>query len=135
MRLYPPAWGIGRETLDGFDAGGYHLPAGTNVFISPWVTHRDPRLFPDPDRFDPERWQTNPMRPGKLPRFAYFPFGGGPRVCVGAGFAQMEAALLLAAIAQRFRLTLVPGHPIQLLPSVTLRPKRGIRMVVHQRSS
>lgn len=135
LRLYPPAWGIGRETLDGFDAGGYHLPAGTNVFISPWVTHRDPRFFPDPERFDPERWQSDPVRQGTLPRFAYFPFGGGPRVCVGAGFAQMEAALLLASIAQRFRLTLVPGHPIKLLPSVTLRPKRGIRMVVQQRSS
>ncbi|HEY6292601.1 MAG TPA: cytochrome P450 [Terriglobia bacterium] len=134
LRLYPPAWGIGRETLEGFEAGGYRLPAGTNVFISPWVTHRDPRFFPHPERFDPDRWQNDSIRQGTLPRFAYFPFGGGPRVCVGAGFAQMESTLLLAAIAQGFRLTLVPGHPIALLPSVTLRPKHGIRMVIHRRN-
>jgi cytochrome P450 len=133
LRLYPPAWGIGREALDDFEAGGYRLRAGTKVFISQWVTHRDPRFFPDPGRFDPDRWQDDPVRNGTLPRFAYFPFGGGPRVCIGAGFAQMEAALLLATIAQRFRMTLVPGHPIELLPSVTLRPKYGIRVMIHRR--
>ncbi|HUI44056.1 MAG TPA: cytochrome P450 [Terriglobia bacterium] len=130
LRLYPPAWGIGREA---FEAGGFRLPAHTNVFIAPWVTHRDPRYFSDPERFLPERWQDDPIRRGVLPRFAYFPFGGGPRVCVGAGFAQMEAALLLATIAQRFRLSLVAGQRIKLLPSVTLRPKHGVWMRIHAR--
>ena len=99
-----------------------------------WLTHRDARFFPDPERFDPERWRADPVRKGKIPRFAYFPFGGGPRVCIGAGFAMMETTLLLAAIAQRFRLTLEPGQTIELLFSVTLRPKSGMRMVLHQRA-
>jgi cytochrome P450 len=133
MRLYPPAWGIGREAREAFDAGGFRLRAGTNVFISQWITHRDPRFFPDPERFDPERWRDDPIRRGALPRFAYFPFGGGPRVCIGAGFAQMEAALILATIAQRFHLSLVPGQSIALLPSVTLRPRHGIRVTAHKR--
>ena len=133
LRLYPPAWGIGREALDDFEAGGYRVRAGTNVFISQWITHRHERFFPDPERFDPDRWRDDPIRRGVLPRFAYFPFGGGPRVCIGAGFAQMEAALLLATVAQRFRMTLVPGHPIKLLPSITLRPKYGIRVAIRRR--
>jgi cytochrome P450 len=127
MRLYPPAWGVGRQALAPFELGGYRLPAGTNVFICQWIVQRDPRFFPDPERFDPERWRDDPLRTGALPRFAYFPFGGGPRVCIGASFATMEAVLLLATIAQKFRMTLVPGHPIDLLPSVTLRPKHGVR--------
>ena len=133
LRLYPPVWGIGREAVKAFDAGGYHLPAGTKVFISPWVMHRNERFFPDPERFDPDRWRDDPVRRGVLPRFAYFPFGGGPRVCIGAGFAQMETALLLATIAQHFRISLVADHPVKLLPSVTLRPKFGIRATVHRR--
>jgi cytochrome P450 len=133
LRLYPPAWGIGREALEDFEVSGYHLPAGTRVFTSQWVTHRDPRLFPEPDRFHPDRWRDDPVARGKMPRFASFPFGGGPRVCIGAGFAQMEAALVLAAIAQRFRMTLIPDHPIRLLPGVTLRPKSGIRVTPHRR--
>lgn len=134
LRLYPPAWAMGREALDDFEAGGYRVRAGTSIFISQWVTHRDPRFFPQPERFDPDRWQDDPIRRGALPRFAYFPFGGGPRVCIGAGFAQMEAALLLATIAQRFRMTVVPDHPIKLLPSITLRPKYGIRVTIHRRA-
>jgi cytochrome P450 len=109
------------------------LRAGTSVFISQWITHRDERFFPEPERFDPDRWKDDPIRRGALPRFAYFPFGGGPRVCIGAGFAQTEAALLLATIAQRFRMTFVPDHPITLLPSITLRPKYGIRVTIHRR--
>lgn len=135
MRLYPPAWGIGREAREPFEAGGYRLRAGTNVFISQWVTHRDPRFFPDPERFDPERWRDDPVRRGTLPRFAYFPFGGGPRVCIGAGFAQMEAALILATIARRFRLTVCSDHPIKLLPSVTLRPRHGIQVKAHRQEA
>lgn len=133
MRLYPPAWGVGRRALREFQLDGCRIPAGTNIFISQWITHRDPRFFPSPGRFDPERWRDDPVRRGLLPRFAYFPFGGGPRVCVGAGFAMMEATLLLAAIAQRFRFSLTPGHPIEILPSVTLRPKHGIKVKLHQR--
>jgi cytochrome P450 len=133
MRLYPPAWAIGREARASFQAGPYLVPPGTAVFISPWITHRDPRFFPDPERFDPERWQDDPIRRGALPRYAYFPFGGGPRVCIGAGFAQMEAALILATIAQRFRLSLVPGQPMELLPSITLRPRHGIRVRAQSR--
>lgn len=133
MRIYPPAWGFGRRPVRDFELEGYRIPAGTNVFISQWITQRDPRFFPNPERFDPERWRDDPIRRGLLPRFAYFPFGGGPRVCVGAGFAMMEATLLLAAVAQRFRISLVPHHAVEILPSVTLRPKHGIKVVLHER--
>ncbi len=133
MRIYPPAWGFGRRPIRDFELNGYRIPAGTNIFISQWITQRDPRFFPDPERFDPERWRDDPIRSGRVPRFAYFPFGGGPRVCVGAGFAMMEATLLLAAIAQRFCLSLIPGHPVEALSSATLRPKHGLRMLVHKR--
>jgi len=130
MRLYPPAWGIGRRALEEFELDGYRIPAGTNLFLLQWITHRDARFFPEPERFQPERWRDDPTRSGKLPRFAYFPFGGGPRVCVGAGFAMMEATLLLAAFAQRFRFELLPGQDLQPLYSVTLRPKQGLKMVL-----
>jgi cytochrome P450 len=134
MRLFPPAWGVGRRAIRDFELDGYRIPAGTSFFLLQWITQRDARFFPEPERFEPERWRDDPIRNGKLPRFAYFPFGGGPRVCVGAGFAMMEATLLLATIAQRFRLTLEPGQAIELLFSVTLRPKSGMRMVLHQRA-
>ena len=133
MRLYPPVWVIGRRALAPFRMGEYELPAQTNVLMSQIITHRDARYFPEPERFDPDRWKADDPRCVSLPRFAYFPFGGGPRVCVGAGFAMMEAVLLLATIAQKFRLTLVPGQTIERLPSVTLRPKRGIRVILHRR--
>jgi cytochrome P450 len=135
MRLYPAVWGIGRRALADCEIGGYHVAAGTNVFIFQSLTQRDPRFFCNPDAFDPERWREDPVRSGKLPRFAYFPFGGGPRVCVGASFAMLEATLLLAMIQRRFRLRLVPGHPVQPIASVTLRPKHGIRVTVHRRAS
>jgi cytochrome P450 len=133
MRLYPPVWVIGRRALAPFRMGEYELPAGTNVLMSQLITQRDARYFPEPERFDPDRWRTNDPRNVSLPRFAYFPFGGGPRVCIGAGFAMMEAILLLATIAQPFRLELVPGQTIEKLPSVTLRPKSGIRVILHRR--
>jgi len=133
MRLYPPVWVIGRRALAPFRMGEYELPAETNVLMSQLITHRDARYFPEPERFDPDRWRPSDPRYVSLPRFAYFPFGGGPRVCVGAGFAMMEAVLLLAAIAQKFRLTLVPGQNVKYLPSVTLRPKSGIRMIAQRR--
>jgi cytochrome P450 len=133
MRLYPPAWGFGRLALEEFELGGYRISAGTNIFITQWLTHRDARFFPDPLRFDPERWRVDPVRTGKIPRFAYFPFGGGPRVCIGAGFAILEATLLLATIAQRFRATLAPEARVEPLFSVTLRPKYGLPMRIESR--
>ena len=133
MRLYPAVWGIGRKAIADCELGGYRIPAGSNLFILQWRTQRDARFFPDPERFDPERWRDDPVRSGKIPRFAYFPFGGGPRVCVGASFAMMEATLLLAMIQQRFHLELVPDHPVEILASVTLRPKYGIRVIAKRR--
>jgi len=133
MRLYPPAWGIGRRALQEFELGGYRIPAGTNVFIMQWLTHRDARFFPDPERFVPERWREDPVRKGEIPRFAYFPFAGGPRVCIGAGFAMMEATLLLATIAARYRFSLAPEAVVKPLFSVTLRPKHGLPMRLHRR--
>jgi cytochrome P450 len=131
MRLYPPAWIVGRRALGPFDANGYTIPARSIVLLSPYTMHRDPRWFPEPERFDPERF--TPERQSERPKFAYFPFGGGPRVCIGEQFAWMEGVLLLATIAQRWRLRLVPGHPIALQPIITLRPKHGIRVIVEAR--
>ncbi|MGB2664284.1 MAG: cytochrome P450 [Candidatus Acidiferrum sp.] len=133
MRLYPAVWGIGRKAIADCEIGGYRVAAGTNIFIFQSLTQRDPRFFPNPDAFDPERWREDPIRSGKIPRFAYFPFGGGPRVCVGAAFAMLEATLLLAMIQREFHLELVPGHLVEPLPSVTLRPKHGIRVTAHRR--
>src|SRR5882762_9536369 len=135
MRLYPAVWGIGRIAVEECELGGYRVPAGSNIFILQWRTQRDPRFFPEPERFDPERWRDDPVRSGKIPRFAYFPFGGGPRVCVGAAFAMMEATLLLAMIQQKYHLEVVPGHPIEIFASVTLRPKHGIRVIPQRRTA
>src|SRR5215813_14026696 len=134
LRLYPAVWGIGRRAIAECELGGYRIPAGSNIFILQWRTQRDARFFPNPQRFDPERWAEDPVRSGKIPRFAYFPFGGGPRVCVGASFAMMEATLLLAMIQQKYKLASVPGHPIEVLASVTLRPKHGIKMIAKRRT-
>jgi cytochrome P450 len=133
LRLYPAVWGIGRRAIAECELGGYRLPAGSNVFILQWRTQRDARFFPDPERFEPERWREDPVRSGKIPRFAYFPFGGGPRVCVGASFAMMEATLLLAMIQQNYHLELFLNHPVEVFASVTLRPKHGIRMIAKRR--
>jgi cytochrome P450 len=131
MRLYPPAYVILRLAVEDSEIGGYRVPRGSSVAISPWVIHRDPRFFPEPERFNPDRWTPDFQR--ALPRFAYFPFGGGPRICIGAQFASMEAALVLATIAQRYNLRLVPGHPVETFPSMTLRPRHGLRMTLHAR--
>jgi cytochrome P450 len=132
LRLYPPAWRIFRKTQEELEVGGYVLPAGSNLVMSQWVMQRDPRWFVDAERFDPERWSEE--RAAKLQRFAYFPFGGGPRVCIGAGFAMMEATLLLAAIAQRFRMRLATRKPVQTLGSITLRPKNGVWATLEERA-
>lgn len=131
MRLFPPAWGIGREPLEDVELGGYEIRRGTQIFLVPWVTHRDPRFFPEPERFLPERWTEEPSaRPGggRLPKYAYFPFGGGPRYCIGSGFAMMEATIALATVLRRWRFETVPDHPVEPQPAVTLRPRHGIRM-------
>jgi cytochrome P450 len=124
MRLYPPAWGMARVAIEDVEIGGYPIPKGCGVSLAQWVVHRDPRWFDAPGEFRPERWEGDLMK--RLPRFAYFPFGGGPRQCIGNSFAVMEATLLLATIAQRFRISLVTGRPIVPMPSITLRPRYGI---------
>ena len=126
MRLYPPAWSLARTVVKEFELRGYRIPAGANVVMSPWIMHHHSAYFPDPWRFDPDRWLRDDAQ--KLPRFAYFPFGGGPRQCIGNAFAMMEATLLLATIAQRFTLRAVSSEPIIPVPSFTLRPKSGIYM-------
>lgn len=126
MRLYPPAWLITRRALESIDIGGFRIPAGGNVLVSPWLTQRDERFYTRPEAFDPHRWSSGPTK--NMPKFAYFPFGGGPRMCIGAGFALTEAAILLAAIGQRFRLALVPGQQLTPLPSITLRPQTEVRV-------
>ena len=133
LRLYPPAWRIFRRTEETLKVGDYTLPAGANIVLSQWVTHRDPRWFTEPERFNPDRWSEETA--SKLPRFAYFPFGGGPRVCIGAGFAMMEATILLATIAQRFRMRLASNRPVKPLASITLRPKKGISVKLEQRAN
>ena len=131
MRLYPPAWIVGRRALGPFDANGYTIPPRSIVLLCQYVIHHDRRWFPDPERFDPGRFM--PDQQADRPKFAYFPFGGGPRVCIGEQFAWMEGVILLATIAQRWRLRLVAGHPVALQPIITLRPKFGMRMAVEAR--
>lgn len=135
MRLYPPVWAMGRHLLEDRDVAGYRLPAGSTLVFSQWVMHRDERWWPRPEHFDPTRW-TQPdtaddASPKARPRFAYFPFGGGPRQCIGNAFAVTEAVLALATIARRWSFTPVPGVPVTPRPLVTLRPKDGLPMVAH----
>jgi cytochrome P450 len=131
LRLYPPAWSQSRETFEPCVIGGYPVAKGTILVLSQWVVHRDPRFFERPDAFEPERWEDGLAK--RLPRFAYFPFGGGPRQCIGNSFALMEAHLLLATIAQRFRLEVPPDHEVVPGPAATLRPKGGVPVTLHQR--
>ena len=133
MRLYPPAYGLGREAVDDCEIGGYQVPAGTQVFMFQWVTQRDARFFDRPDDFVPERWTSDFEE--SLPKYAYFPFGGGPRACIGASFAMMEIVLALATIGQRFLFELDPNHPVAIYPAMSLRPRDGIRVVVKSRHS
>ena len=126
MRLYPPAWVVGRRALADYAIGDFVVPARSVVFMSPYVMQRDPRYYADADRFLPARW--TPDFKAALPKFAYFPFGGGPRQCIGEPFARMELALLVATIAQRWRLRLVPDQSVVPKPLITLRPKHGINM-------
>lgn len=131
LRLYPPAWIIGRESTVSCEIGGRRMPAGTTVFVSPWVMHRDARFFDAPAEFRPQRWLDD--RRSRLPRFAYLPFGGGPRLCIGNSFAIAEATLILATLAQRFRPTLADAKPILPFPSITLRPGAPMWMTLAPR--
>lgn len=131
MRVFPAVWMIGYQATADTPIGPYIIRKGSTVFLSQWVNHHDPRWFPEPDRFRPERWLDPAMK--SLPTYAYFPFGGGERMCIGKSFALMEAQLLLATVVQRFHLDLVPRQQIILDPSVTLRPGAGLRVVAHER--
>jgi cytochrome P450 len=132
LRMYPPAWGMARLAIEDLEIAGYPVPAGTGVAIAQWVVQRDPRWYDAPDEFRPERWESDLQK--RLPRFAYFPFGGGPRQCIGNMFALMEATLVLATVAQRFRLKLMPGVEIVPMASITLRPKNGMPVRLASRS-
>ncbi|MEQ8980900.1 MAG: cytochrome P450 [Deltaproteobacteria bacterium] len=130
MRLLPPVWMIARSVIDDDVIGGHTIPAGSMVFLNTYVTHRDPRFFEAPERFMPERFARGDV--DRQPKYAYFPFAGGPRVCIGNSFAAMEAKLLLATIAQRYAPRLAPGHDVTPIPTVTLRPKYGMRMFLER---
>jgi cytochrome P450 len=131
MRLYPPAWVITRSASGADELGGFTIPAGDMVLLSPYVTHHDPALWEGPEGFDPERF--SPGAEAARPRYAYYPFGGGPHLCIGAGFAMMEATIVLAAVAQRVRIDLEPGRPVSIEPLVTLRPSPGIWVTARPR--
>jgi cytochrome P450 len=131
MRLYPPAYALGREALTECEIGGFKVPAGAQVFMFQWATQRDARFFAEPEKFYPERWTQDFSN--RLPKYAYFPFGGGPRACIGNYFAMMEIVLLLATIGQQFRFSLLPEHPVRLMPAMSLRPADGIKVVLNKR--
>jgi len=128
MRLYPPAFVMGREAIQPLAIGGYHVPAGTTILLSQWLLHRDGRFWDEPARFVPERWTATAEQ--RRPRFAYFPFGGGPRLCIGNHFAMQEVVLLLATIARRYRFTVRDGYQAAIDPTFTLRPRGGIPAVL-----
>jgi hypothetical protein len=132
MRLYPPVPSVGREALTDCEIGGYRVPKGAQIAVVPWMTHRDKRWFgEDADKFRPERWDNDLAK--RLPRCAYYPFVDGPRICIGMHFAMMEAVLVLATVASRYRLESAPGYTLKLISSVTLRPQGGMPMILHRR--
>lgn len=131
LRLYPTVWLIGREAIEPTEVGGHPIAVGTTVYMSQWVLHRDPRFFDDPLVFRPDRWEGGLAR--RLPRYAYFPFGGGPRICIGNAFAMMEATLLLATIARQFRPRVLHPEKVVPLPTMTLRPAGGVEVVLEER--
>ncbi len=133
LRLYPPAWAIGRKAKGPFELAGVEVPAESICILCPYLVHRDPRWFPEPEKFDPERW--TPEARDARPKFSYFPFGGGARVCIGERFAWMEGVIVMAAIAQKWRLRLQPGQRVEPLPLITLRVKNGLRMIPEPRTT
>jgi cytochrome P450 len=132
MRLYPPAYALARQAMEDVEIAGYHIPRRAIVLLSPYLLHRDPAVFPDPERFEPDRFTPDAER--ARPRHAYLPFGGGPRVCIGSAFALMEGQIVLATLARRVTLRLAaPDRPVEPDPMITLRPRGGIPMIVGRR--
>ena len=132
MRLFPPVYVIGREAITDLELGGYRVKRGYTVLMSQWVSHRDPRYFPDPEEFRPERWEDGLAK--RLPKFAYYPFGGGQRLCIGNTFALIEATIILAAVGQRYRFTIDPEEVIGIKPQITLLPANGIPVTLQRRA-
>lgn len=132
LRLYPPAWAVARRAIEDYTVGGYFVPAGTDVFMSQFVVHRDPRFYKEPLRFDPDRWTQD--FESSLPKFAYFPFGGGPRRCIGEPFAWMEGVIIIAAVMADWKMRLVPNQKIVPDALITIRPKNGMKMIVEKRA-
>ena len=132
MRLYPPAWAVGRLSIADHELNGYHIPSGSLILLSMYVAHRDPRFWPDAEQFRPERWL--PENKEKMTPYAYFPFGGGIRRCIGEGFAWLEGVLLLATLGQHWRLRVAPDYHMDLQPRITLRPKHGLPVTLERRS-
>jgi cytochrome P450 len=130
IRLYPPSWIISRNAVAEDSIGGYVIAAHAPVLLLPYVTHRDPAFWQDPERFDPERF--TPGQIATRPRYAYVPFGGGPRQCIGNTFAMTEAQLILATVAQQYRAILVPGQVVSPEPLITLRPRNGLLMMLQR---
>jgi cytochrome P450 len=137
LRLYPPAWAFSRCAIRDDEIGGYHIPSGAHIIISSYVVHRHPEYWQNPERFDPERFRRaqkhKQSQDNEWPKYAYFPFGGGPRLCIGNNFALMEATLVLAVVAQQYELHLMPSHPVQPEGAITLRPKNGIMVTLRSR--
>src|SRR5215831_13800593 len=131
MRLYPPVWMIGRSVDNEYALGKYTIPAGSTILMSQYIMHHDPRYYNEPDRFDPERWSSDAR--SSLPRFSYFPFGGGIRACIGEPFAWMEGILVLAIIVRQWKMRLMRGQRVELDPAITLRPKYGMKMKLELR--
>ena len=131
MRLYPPAWALNRIALEKCEIGGYPIPRGASVLMSQWVMHRDPRFFESPEEFQPERWDDDLA--ARLPKYAYFPFGGGQRTCIGREFAMLQLLLTLVTVARKFRFRLATGSAVEREASIILRPKGGLPMVIRER--
>jgi cytochrome P450 len=131
LRLYPPVWLFGRRAIADDVISGFHIPAGGALFLCPYLAHRDPRFWDNPEGFDPERFSTESAA---APRFSHFPFALGPRMCIGAAFATMEMQIVVAMVAARYRLQLLPAQRVEPDPQITLRPKNGLKMALHRRS-
>ncbi|MET0593107.1 MAG: cytochrome P450 [Polyangiaceae bacterium] len=132
MRLYPPAWCFERQAVEDDEIGGYAIPKGTTIAICPYVLHRNPAIWENPDKFDPDRFL--PERSNDRSRFAYLPFGDGPRICIGKAFAMMEMKIVLAMIARSFRMQMATSERVEIDPRITLRPRNGVRMTITPRS-